>query len=112
MSPVGTPGDRFTLSGHTVLRRDGALAFEDGTLAGADLTLDAAVRYAVRHLEVPLAEALRMASLYPAEFLALDATRGRIAPGFAADLVALDEALAVREVWIGGCAVGARTSGA
>ena len=102
MSPVGTPGDRFTLSGHAVLRHDGALRFEDGTLAGADLTLDAAVRYAVRHLEVPLAEALRMASLYPAEFLRLDAERGRIAPGFCADLVLLDDSLAVRGVWIGG----------
>ena len=43
-----------------------------------------------------------MASLYPAEFLRLDATRGRIAPGFCADLVLLDEALAVLGVWIGG----------
>ena len=85
-----------------MLRHDGALRFEDGTLAGADLTLDAAVRYAVRHLEVPLAEALRMASLYPAEFLRLEAERGRIAPGFCADLVLLDDALAVRGVWIGG----------
>ena len=102
MSPVGTPGDRFVLSGRTVLRRDGALRFEDGTLAGADLTLDQAVRFAVRHLDVPLAEALRLASLYPAEFLRLEAARGRIAPGFLADLVLLDHAVAVRETWIGG----------
>ena len=86
-------------------RSGGALRLEDGTLAGADLTMDSAVRYVAQTLGLGLAEALRMASLYPAQFLGLDVEtqgRGRIAAGRRADLVWLDDALAVRGVWIGG----------
>ena len=102
MPPVGVPGDNFVLSGRNVTRRDGRLLLDDGTLAGADLTMDAAVRFAVANLDVSVAEALRMASLYPATFLRLDGERGRIARGFRADLVHLDAALAVRRSWIDG----------
>ncbi len=101
MPPAGSPGDTFALQGRAVTRRDGKLLLADGTLAGSDLTMDRAVRFAVDQLRQPLAEALRMASLYPAEFLRLDGTRGRIAPGFRADMVLLDEGLLVRETWIG-----------
>jgi len=43
-----------------------------------------------------------MASSYPAEFLGLGDTHGRIAPGWRADLVALDADLRVVGTWIGG----------
>lgn len=102
MPPAGSTGDVFALDGRTVTRRGGRLTLADGTLAGSDLTMDAAVRYAVASLGQPLGEALRMASLYPAMFLRLDRAMGRIAPGYAADLVLLDDDLAVRGVWIAG----------
>lgn len=102
MPPAGAPGDTFRLSGRTATRRGGRLTFDDGTLAGADLTMDAAVRFTVEHLGQPLGEALRMASLYPAQMLRLDGERGRLAPGFVADLVLLRDDLGVRRVWIGG----------
>ncbi|WP_373371487.1 amidohydrolase family protein [Microvirga sesbaniae] len=38
----------------------------------------------------------------PARFLRLDHEMGRIAPGYRADLVLLDEALQVKQTWIGG----------
>jgi N-acetylglucosamine-6-phosphate deacetylase len=43
-----------------------------------------------------------MASLYPARFIGAGQERGRIANGFRADLVHLDEDLRVRAVWVGG----------
>jgi N-acetylglucosamine-6-phosphate deacetylase len=43
-----------------------------------------------------------MASLYPAAFLGLEGDRGRIAAGYRADLVLLDNDLNVRRTWIGG----------
>ncbi len=104
MPPAGSPGDSFTLSGRTAMRRGGALSFDDGTLAGADLTMDAALRFAVGPLEQPLDEALRMASLYPAEMLGQGGMRGRIAPGSAADLVLLGDGLDARRTWIAGAA--------
>ncbi|HET9019985.1 MAG TPA: N-acetylglucosamine-6-phosphate deacetylase [Acetobacteraceae bacterium] len=102
MPLVGRVEDTFELNGRTVTRRDGALRLDDGTLAGSDLTMHAALLYTVRHLGVPLDEALRMASLYPAGFLRLDRRYGRIAAGYRADLVHLDDALALRQVWLGG----------
>ncbi|CAM5770203.1 N-acetylglucosamine-6-phosphate deacetylase [Labrys miyagiensis] len=102
MPTAGDPNDVFFLNGRKVTRRNGALTLEDGTLAGSDLTMDGAVRYSVDNLGIDLGEALRMASLYPAQFLKLDRRRGRLAPGFRADLVHLDETLATRGVWIAG----------
>jgi N-acetylglucosamine-6-phosphate deacetylase len=61
-----------------------------------------AVRNAVSLLGVSLADASRMASRNPAEFLGLGEVVGRIAPGYRADLVVLDDELRVRDVWIGG----------
>jgi N-acetylglucosamine-6-phosphate deacetylase len=61
-----------------------------------------AVRNAVQMLGLPLDEAVRMASTYPAEFLGLGATHGRIAPGYQADLVVLNDDFRVQRSWIGG----------
>ncbi len=101
MPTAGDLQDEFLLGGRRVTRRNGALRLEDGTLAGSDLTMHAALRYAVNQLGVGLDEALRMAATYPAEFLGLP-DRGRVAAGYRADLVHLDDALALRQVWVGG----------
>jgi N-acetylglucosamine-6-phosphate deacetylase len=63
----------------------------------------AAVRNTVT-LGMPLEEACRMASAYPADFLDLGGELGRIAAGYRADLVLLDDALTVQGSWIAGCA--------
>src|SRR5690606_38472989 len=61
----------------------------DGTLSGSALTLMQAVANCVHHAGIPLDEALRMASLYPARlFGATD--RGDIAAGKRADLNVFD----------------------
>jgi N-acetylglucosamine-6-phosphate deacetylase len=60
----------------------------------------------VKLLQLPLPEAVRMASRYPAEFLGLGADTGRIRAGYRANLVLVDENLKVLETWIDG-----RTSG-
>ncbi|HEY1562593.1 MAG TPA: N-acetylglucosamine-6-phosphate deacetylase [Caulobacteraceae bacterium] len=102
MPCVGTDLKSFTLQGKTITVRDGACFDERGRLAGSDLDMAMAVRNAVSLLGVSLADASRMASRNPAEFLGLGEELGRIAPGYRADLVLLDEDLAVRRTWIGG----------
>ena len=102
MPSVGGSGDSFQLAGRTVNVSDGRCTLADGTLAGSNLDMATAVRNTVNLLEQTLEEALRMASLYPAEFLGLAHERGRIAPGYRADLVQLDDDLNVRRTWIGG----------
>ena len=102
MSITGTDWEKFELTGQTVYRKDGALRLANGTLAGADLTMIDAVTYVHRTIGLELDEALRMASLYPAQALGVEGERGRIAPGLRADLVHLDDDLSVRGTLIGG----------
>lgn len=94
--------DHFELQGRMVTRGAGRLSLADGTLAGSDLTMDAAVRFCVHRLGVDLGAALRMASLTPACFLRREHELGRIAPGYLASMVLLGEDLQVRQTWIEG----------
>jgi N-acetylglucosamine-6-phosphate deacetylase len=60
------------------------------------------VRNLVNELGLPLEAALHMASRAPAEFLRLDDKFGRLATGYRANLVLLDDDLKVVETWIDG----------
>jgi len=102
MPSVGSSLGSFVLHERTITRRDGKLTTEDGTIAGSDLDMASAVRNTVTALGLPLEAALHMASRAPAEFLGLDDELGRIAPGYRANLVLLDDGLKVRETWIDG----------
>jgi len=102
MSTIGTTMTSFTLNGRTIHRKDGRLTLADGTLAGADLDMISAVRFIHQRIGVDLGEALRMASVYPAEAIGRGRELGRLAKGFAADVVALSKRHAVEGVWIGG----------
>ncbi len=106
MPTVGSGSAGFQLGGQTVTLADGRLTTADGTLAGSNLDMATAVRNAVNELGLPLEAALQMASRIPAAFMGLDDRFGRIAPGFCADLVLLDDDLAVTCTWIGGEASG------
>ena len=61
-----------------------------------------AVRFMHRTVGLDLGEALRMASLYPAEAMGVERRHGRLGKGTAADFIHLSGDLAVRSVWIGG----------
>ena len=102
MPPAAGGPPRFALQGREVVARNGRLELNDGTLAGSILTMDEAVRFCVQLLGLDLAEALRMASLYPAHFLKVDRDLGRIAPGYRANLVHLTDGAAVTRTWIDG----------
>lgn len=104
MPPVGADDPRYVLNGETITVKDGICQTAQGVLAGSALDMASAVRNTVQMLGLPLDEAARMASTYPADFLGLGASHGRIAVGCRADLVALDDDCRVRRSWIGGMA--------
>jgi N-acetylglucosamine-6-phosphate deacetylase len=81
-------GDRYTLP--------------DGTLSGSCLTMLQAVKNGVEKAGIPLPEALRMASLYPAALLGMDDRYGVIRPGSRADFLLLDEQLNLLQVIVDG----------
>jgi N-acetylglucosamine-6-phosphate deacetylase len=102
MPSVGTDNSSFELQGRRITVRGHVCLDEDGRLAGSNIDMASCVRNAVAMLGVPLTEALRMASQWPAEFLSLGHDAGRIAAGCRANLVLADDELNVLETWIDG----------
>lgn len=101
MSPVGTCETEFDFFAGKVRRDGNKLTDADGRLAGSVLDMAGAVRYAIDSLGVVPEEALRMASLYPAQFLALH-NSGHIVAGAQADLVLLNNEWQVQQSWVNG----------
>lgn len=102
MPGVGSGEDHFMLQGKRITVKDGICRDPDGVLAGSDLNMAAAVRNACARLDLDLPKAVEMASAYPAAFLNLAGSHGRIEAGFVADLVALNDDLSVAGTWIAG----------
>jgi N-acetylglucosamine-6-phosphate deacetylase len=102
MPAVGTDWSSFELQGQTIQVVDGVCRDKNGTLAGTALDMAGAVRNAISMLGLELAEAIRMASEYPAEYLGLAHELGRIEAGHRANLALLDDSLHVRRSWIDG----------
>ncbi len=107
---AGMPPGRYPSLGgyHVDVLHDGGPAriAEDGpipgALSGSGLTMDRAVRNAMRLLGLDLAQAVRMASANPAAVLGLSKSKGSILEGYDADLVMLDRELNVELCWTGG----------
>ncbi len=101
MKAAGMAEGEYELSGRRVRLKNGSVRLPDGTLAGSALTMDQAVRNAVRFLGIQLEDGVRMASETPAEVLGLS-EKGRIAPGADADLVILSTEGMVKETLVAG----------
>ncbi len=101
MEAAGMPPGDYKLGERKVHLEDGAVRLPDGTLAGSALTMDEAVRNAIRFLSVSLTQAVRMAAETPAAALNLDG-KGKIAVGCDADFVLLDKEGTVLETTVAG----------
>lgn len=100
MAVAGTDRPGFTLNGRQVMRRDGRLVLDGGTLAGADLALPQAVAVLVRQVGLPLDRALAMATATPAALIGSEA--GHLRPGDRADVLHLTADLRLSAVWQAG----------
>jgi N-acetylglucosamine-6-phosphate deacetylase len=108
MVAAGVGDGEYQLGALTVQVRDGEARLTDGdSLAGSTLTMDRALRNAVRLAGVPLADAAISASLTPARALGIADRVGSLETGKQADLVVLDGDLRVvsvmqRGAWVDG----------
>ncbi|NEQ42175.1 MAG: N-acetylglucosamine-6-phosphate deacetylase [Leptolyngbya sp. SIOISBB] len=91
--PAGTVMDSFIIGGQQVYYRDGKCVSAEGTLGGSALTMIEAIANCVNHVGIPLAEALRMASLYPAQALNIADQYGQFSPGSVANVTIFDHDL-------------------
>ncbi len=104
MPPVGGSRGAFRLCGKDIVARDGRVATEDGVLAGSALDMASAVRNCVRLLGMQSARgtAARVGRPRP-RFSGSSDRLGRLAPGYRADIVALDpDAVRVLATWVAG----------
>ena len=85
-APAGANIDKFVFAGKTIYYRNGLCVDENGTLSGSALTMIEAVQNSVEHIGIALDEALRMATLYPARAMGVDARLGSLAAGKVANL--------------------------
>jgi N-acetylglucosamine-6-phosphate deacetylase len=101
MAAAGMPPGDYTLGGQLVSTDGVAARLPDGTLAGAVLLMNEAIRNAATWGNVTIAQAIRMATEVPGRLLGRDDI-GQIRPGARADLVLLDRDLDVMRTVIGG----------
>jgi N-acetylglucosamine-6-phosphate deacetylase len=102
MPPVGSDNPSYVLNGETITAHDGVCQSDAGVLAGSALDMASAVRYAVQVIGLPLAEASRMASSYPAAWIGRDRVQGQLVAGQRADFAVVDDGVVVQETWVGG----------
>lgn len=102
ISAAGSAESEHWLGEQRVIVRQGEARLMDGALAGSTLTMDAAVRNALRWTNLSLPQAVRLATLNPAGLLGLDHRKGSIAEGKDADLVIFDEDFRVHYTLMGG----------
>lgn len=91
MPAAGLPDGEYSLVGQQVTVQGGTARLADGTLAGSTATMPHCVRTMHRDADVPLYQALQMASLNPARVIGADKVTGSLQPGKTADLVVIDD---------------------
>jgi len=101
ISATGMPDGKYMLGALEVTVSGGVCRNAEGKLAGSTLTLDRALRNIVG-LGAPLGDALRMLTLNPATLLGIEYKKGSLRVGADADIVLLDDALNVTQVWTRG----------
>jgi N-acetylglucosamine-6-phosphate deacetylase len=86
-------------NGMGVIFEDGAMKLSDrSALAGSVATLKDCVKNMYKTVNVPLYEAVRMASLTPAEVIGYHKTKGKIEKGYDADFVLFDDDINIMTV--------------
>lgn len=104
-APAGTEMSTFHFAGKTIYHRDGACLDENGTLSGSAATLIKCVENSVEKVGIPLDEAIRMATLYPARAIHMDSSLGSIAKGKIANLMVFDGDYQVTKTFVAGAEI-------
>lgn len=83
------------------VRNEDHFVLPDGTLSGSALTMLGAIRNCVHHADIPLDEAIRMATLYPADLIERK-DLGRFEKDSIANIVVFDESFLANQVYFRG----------
>jgi len=101
-APAGASIDQFIFAGKTIYYRDGLCVDENGTLSGSALTMIEAVQNSVEHCGIALDEALRMATLYPAQAMGVEKQLGTVEAGKVANLTVFTRDYQITKTFVNG----------
>jgi len=101
-APAGASIDQFIFAGKTIYYRDGLCVDENGTLSGSALTMIEAVQNSVEHCCIALDEALRMATLYPAQAMGVEKQLGTVEAGKVANLTVFTRDYQITKTFVNG----------
>ena len=110
MATINHGKPSFELYDEVVNESDGRLVNSEGKLAGSSITQIDAVKNVYQKCNIPLNQALAMASRYPAEYLGIENHLGSLKPGYRADLVHFDSNFKVHNVWVSGKQINRKSS--
>jgi N-acetylglucosamine-6-phosphate deacetylase len=100
---MGLPEGRYRLGKQDIeILKDRVVVAGTETLAGSVANMSESVRNYLRFTGCSIAEALEAASLHPARALGIEARKGSLDFGCDADMVVLDDSLALKAVFCGG----------
>ena len=99
IAAAGMGDGEYRLATRTVYMDGGAPRLATGAIAGSILTMNEAFRNALAFTDCTIPEAARMASTTPARLIGEGRRKGRISPGYDADVTVLAPDLSVEAVW-------------
>lgn len=103
-SPAGAAADiiNFIFSNKMIYHHNGVCIDTQGILSGSALTMIKAIQNSVQYVGIPLDEALRMATLYPARAIGVDHYLGSIEINKIANLAVFDKKYQIKKIVING----------
>src|ERR671915_472963 len=111
IAAAGIGDGEYRLATRTVYMDGGVPRLGSGAIAGSVLTMNEALRNILAFTGCTVPEAARMASTTPARLVGAGRRKGRLAPGYDADLTVLAPDLSVEAVWRGGKRVYGKAEG-
>lgn len=109
IAAAGMGDGEYRLATRTVYMEGGVPRLGSGTIAGSVLTMNEAFRNILAFTGCTLPEAARMTATTPARLVGEGRRKGRLTPGYDADLTVLAPDLSVEAVWRGAERVYERT---
>ncbi len=85
-----------------LIKTGNKVTLDNGQLAGSTITLDKGIKYIVEECNIPLEKAVYMATQAPLNAIDHGGNRGRIAAGYKADIMILNDKLTVDQTIING----------
>ncbi len=81
---------------------DGKFVMPDGTLSGSAMTMLQSIKNCVEHCDIPLTEAINMATINPAKLIKRENEMGQLTVNAQANLVRVNEKLELQQVFFKG----------